>query len=274
MGFGKNLLERSVKTIPTPLYCKAVNLRNILRGHKLVVEGLENGLFKALARDGEIYFSRRNRYFYYKRGISARLGVLANDYLLRHIPFEPKDHVVDCGANIGEVGIYLKQFGVIYHGFEPEEKEAQCCDLNNFNGEKRTIRKALWKEETTLKFYSKPDTADSSAFAADDNLEVLEVEAVTLENYMNENKIDKLRFAKIEAEGAEPEVLAGAQAVLHRIDYIAVDCGFERGKDKEATFFESNEILRDNEFEIIDANLRRNSFLFRRRGVEGQFVDA
>ena len=246
------------------MYCKLTNLKSIVRGYSLRIEFLKCGLLKAKYNDREIVFSQPNRYFYFKRGIVNRLDILERNYLLKHVSFNAGDHVVDCGANIGEFGMCLQKYGVNYHGFEPEEREAQCCDLNNFDGHRRTNRIALWKKQTNLKLYSKPESADSSAFPAENNLKVINVPATTLEAYMRENHIDRIKFAKIEAEGAEPEVLEGARAVLHLVDYIAVDCGFERGVKNEATFYACNKILCTNDFEIIDADLQRNSFLYKR----------
>jgi|GEM_PF-544827 len=246
------------------LYCKLANLKSMVRSYGLRIEVTENGLLKARYGDQEIIFSQPNRYFYFKRGIENRLDILKKNYLLRHVSFEAGDHVVDCGANIGEFGMCVHQFGVNYHGFEPEEKEAQCCDLNNFDGQRRTNRVALWNRQTTLQLYSKPDSADSSAFPAKNNLKIINVPATTLAAYMHDNHIERIKFAKIEAEGAEPEVLEGAREVLHLIDYIAVDCGFERGIKNEATFYACNKILCRQGFEIIDADLHRNSFLYKR----------
>jgi len=263
-GYVLQLLRDANYNFSQSIFCAFANAKNIARGYNLRIEFLKNGLFKAKHNDHEIIFSQPDRYFYFKRGIDNRLNILEKNYLLKHVSFVAGDQVVDCGANIGEFGMCLQKYGVNYHGFEPEEREARCCDLNNFGGHRRTNRVALWKEQTKLKLYSKPESADSSAFPAEDNLKVIEVPATTLEAYMHDNHIDRIKFAKIEAEGAEPEVLEGAQAVLHLVDYIAVDCGFERGLKNESTFYECNHILTGNGFEIIDADLQRNSFLYKR----------
>ena len=39
----------------------------------------------------------------------------------------------------------------------------------------------------------------------------------------------KIKLLKVEAEGAEPEVLLGTAKILKRIEFISVDCGPERG---------------------------------------------
>ena len=40
---------------------------------------------------------------------------------------------------------------------------------------------------------------------------------------------------KVEAEGAEPEVLQGLKKNLSRVEFITVDCGFERGLNQKST---------------------------------------
>lgn len=257
-------MKSTMAVIPNALYCALINLRCLFRGQKLRVSLNDENLFVGKAGDATIIFAQPNRYYYYKRGLKARLQNLAQDYVMERVSFKKGDTVIDCGANIGEIGLYLANSGVDYHGFEPEEKEARCCDLNNFDGEKQTNRLALWNENTTLKFYSKPDSADSSAFPTQDNLEVFEIPAITLSHYVKEHGIEHIRFAKIEAEGAEPEVLEGALDVLGIIDYISVDCGFERGKEKASTFEACNEILINSGFEIVGENVARRAFLFKR----------
>jgi len=72
-----------------------------------------------------------------------------------------------------------------------------------------------------------------------------------------------VKLLKLEAEGAEPEVLKGALKTLKSIEYVSTDCGFERGKNQDATFNEVNEILVENGFYIVTANLKRPVFLYR-----------
>ena len=143
--------------LPDGLYCWLVNLRCKLRGYKLKIAAAENGVGYKVLHDGdEFLIARRNRYWYYKRGIASRLSVLAKQYELHHVSLSAGDRVIDCGANIGEIGAWAKQFDVDYTAFEPEPLEAQCCDVNAFNGTSKTNRVGLWYEDTTLKFFSKP----------------------------------------------------------------------------------------------------------------------
>ncbi|MDJ0614750.1 MAG: FkbM family methyltransferase [Rhizobiaceae bacterium] len=209
--------------------------------------------------------ARRNRYWNYKHGIDTRLELLAQQYELQHVLLSPGDRVIDCGANIGEIGAWAKQVGIEYTAFEPEPLEADCCDINAFDGVAKTNRLGLWHENTTLKFYSKPDTADGSLIEIDDYTDVHELEVITLASFLGEDAKKGIRLFKVEAEGAEPEVLQGAEPVLQYIDYISVDCGYERGKEKQATFKEVGEILAKHNFELISENKKRMVRLYKRR---------
>ena len=57
---------------------------------------------------------------------------------------------------------------------------------------------------------------------------------------------------KCDAEGAEPEVLAGAVATLRKTRYVAIDCGPERGLIGDRTNNEVKEILLSLDFEILE----------------------
>ncbi len=252
--------------LPNAVYCPLVTLQNSLRGYDLKIEPVPETNHFVITHSGQsLTIARRNRYWYYKRGIHARLETLGADYELSQVSLSPGDRVVDCGANIGEFGVWVKQFDVDYIAFEPEQLEAECCDINVYDGAKKTHRLGLWCENTTLKFYSKPDSADGSLIETNDYAALHQLEVVTLASHFGEEAKKGIRLFKVEAEGAEPEVLQGALPILEYIDYISVDCGYERGIDNEPTFIEVNELLTQNNFELISQNSNRMVFLFKRR---------
>ncbi len=268
MGLTKKKSKQLATILPNEIYCSIVNLRNAFRRHRLRVRVLKNGLFTATVGNEQIHFARRIRYYFYKRGITSRVNALANDYQLNSINFRNGDHVIDCGANIGEIGIFLRKFEIKYHAFEPEEKEACCCDINNFDGKMKTNRIALWNREENIMFYSNPETADSSIFPSNLGIPTKSIPATTMTSFTKKAKIKSIRLAKIEAEGAEPEVLEGAQPILHTVDYVSVDCGPERGISRLSTFQECGEILHKFDFELVEISSPRKIALYRRRGAE------
>jgi len=269
MKIGRFITDPIGRSFSDDVYCKLVNLRCQYRGRDMRFSHDQvHDLYHINHNDGHLKIARRNRYKRYDRGIMKWLDYLANTYKLNAVPLRPGDNFVDCGANIGELGVWAAQFGVNYHAFEPEEKEAHCCDLNNFDGNKQTHRAALWYEDTELEFYSKPESADSSIIEIDGFSEVKTVEATTLCKYINSLEMPHVRLLKVEAEGAEPEVLAGAMGCFDKIDYISIDCGNERGIEAMPTFLESDQILLDNGFDVIDSYISRPVFLYKRRGLK------
>ena len=73
---------------------------------------------------------------------------------------------------------------------------------------------------------------------------------------------------KLEAEGAEPEVLEGAISVLNSIDYVSADVGPERGIHEQETRDTVVNFLEAHGFELIkESKGHRKIVLLRRKGL-------
>jgi len=140
--------------------------------------------------------------------------------------------------------------------------EARCCDLNNFEGAEGTHRAALWKENTTLTFYHDPETADSSVFEGSAQLATTKVAAVTLDHVLVGKELTAPVIFKLEAEGAEPEILEGAAETLKTIDWVAVDCGPERGAANDNTFVAVHDALLAAGFALREVRPQRLTSLY------------
>ena len=77
------------------------------------------------------------------------------------------------------------------------------------------------------------------------------------------NPTESIKLVKLEAEGAEPEVLLGMEKTLSRIEFIAVDVGAERGLSKENTLIDVLDILMPRGFRPIKFGLPRAVLLLR-----------
>ena len=69
---------------------------------------------------------------------------------------------------------------------------------------------------------------------------------------------------KLEAEGAEPEVIYGANKTLINLNYIAADLGPERGFNEECTIKEVSNSLYKNNFKMIDFKYPRICCLYKK----------
>lgn len=212
-----------------------------------------------------LYISRRNRLGLYSMGIDYRLKELANQYLIHEIKFSEKDIIVDCGANIGEFSFYINnKYNSKIIAFEPDKIEFNVL-LKNLNGQK-LYNSALSNKNGVVEFFLDNKTADSSIFFSNEK-ECVEVQSFTLDSVIQDNNLDNVKLLKLEAEGAEPEVLNGALNSLKFIEYITADCGAERGLNNETTIREVTNILYDNNFELINTSSFRNILLFKNKNL-------
>ena len=66
----------------------------------------------------------------------------------------------------------------------------------------------------------------------------------------------KIKLLKLEAEGAELEVLIGCGDILQNIEYISADIGFELDQGKRSNQAEVTEYLVENNFNKVSSNSR------------------
>ena len=88
-----------------------------------------------------------------------------------------------------------------------------------------------------------------------------------MDNIINSEKYQLIKLLKIDAEGAEPEILMGASKLLHKIKYITVDVGPERGLLEESTDKETTEFLLNNNFTLLYENRERQTILFENKNI-------
>ena len=210
---------------------------------------------------------------YMKKGILKTGKILAKNYGLEKIIFHESDIVVDCGANFGGLWIYLNQLNlpIKYIGVEPGSFEFKGLSKSiNYHRNSKInsclINKALssYNGKTNF-FYS--EEADSSIIEYGGYSKKYLVETITLDSLLKEFGLQnkKIKLLKLEAEGAEPEVIKGGIDVIKNIEYIAADLGPERGFNQETTLKEVVNILLQNNFEIIDIIYPRLCLVFKNK---------
>ena len=221
-------------------------------------------------QDSEVHaFSHPKRLWTLFDGQLTRGKTLAYQYLLDQIEFKDGDHVIDVGANTGDLALSFRAMRRKVHieAFEPSPGEfaalkqnlAACSAVLSYNAH----QVALWNEASDgLTFYLKPRKADSSILPIHGATAEIKVPGKRLDDIIPTNKV-RYRLLKLEAEGAEPEILEGAEALLPQIDYITADVGFERGTDSLSTLPEVTNFLTSRGFKIIGFEGGRCVLLFK-----------
>jgi len=183
------------------------------------------------------------------------------------INFENNDVIVDCGANIGEVYNSIKQFNnknFLYFGFEPVKSEFNLLKINTENIIDRPI--ALFSKSEFKKIHIHKEGADSTLLEDSRYSEYDYVECLRLDD-VKDLKNKSIKLLKLEAEGAELEVLHGCGDILKNIEYISADLGFELEQGTKSNEKEVTEYLLKNNFYKL-ANNSRYINLFKNRLYE------
>lgn len=131
------------------------------------------------------------------------------DMLVWRRYLRPGDLFIDVGANIGAYTIYALDCGAEVIAVEPNPRSAarvaEHLDLNGYRAE--VVQKALTDRPGTVRM---TDGLDVLNHLVDASAEGIDVEATTLDEVLG----DRTAFVKIDVEGAEELVLAGASHAL------------------------------------------------------------
>jgi FkbM family methyltransferase len=262
------LIRRVIKSISRRIELFIINTVSLKTGlsllkifwhYKILNIDQKKDTYKVKSLDGNsLEITRINRLKKLKNGISSRLLDLQKNYLSSDIEIDKSELVIDIGANIGEFGKHWKEKGFRVISFEPDPIEFKALTLNLSDSDCHNI--GLWDKACMLTFYSKNISGDSSFFKTNSFDSKIKLSVYPLDYF---NISDKIGLLKIEAEGAEPEILKGAKKTLTKTKYVTVDVGMERGIKAESTLVEVSNILFNQNFKLVNFNPKRLVLLFK-----------
>lgn len=231
----------------------------------------DNALY--ICHDGGTHaFAHSRRLWTLFDGRDMRGRRLAYQYMLDQLDFAPDDWIVDVGANTGDLTLLFSAMDcpVNYIGFEPSPGEFRALEYNLKSNaalkEKNAHQLALWSDDSAeLVFYIKSAKGDSSVFPIEGATEEIKVSSARLDKVLPSRKY---KLLKLEAEGAEPEILEGSEGIIRQFEYVAADVGFERGITTESTLPAVTNYLLARGFEVCAYNGARTCLLFRNTELE------
>lgn len=212
-------------------FCLLLNFRNFLKRKKIYFSFV-NGFYILKQEKKSWFFKNKYRLLRNVDGLEKRAEQLHDIYQLKYIDINDRDLVIDVGANYGE---FFNSFDLIikkkieYISVEPSNNCYQCLKKNIPNH--KHINSAIFNQNTKKRFYLCEDTADSSLIEPQKFSSFIEVKTKTLDEIINQD----VKLLKVEAEGAEPEIILNVKRIKFKIDFIVIDVSFERGKQKQST---------------------------------------
>lgn len=131
--------------------------------------------------------------------------------------------ILDIGTNIGETLLNFAKINTkgINYGFEPVpylyQRAKHNISLNNF--ENIILNNIALSDKKEKLFFHIPQNNNSGGIAMSKNAQqgMLEVEAMTLDNFVSNQNIEKIDFIKIDVEGFEMNVLKGGSETLTKM---------------------------------------------------------
>ncbi len=151
-------------------------------------------------------------------------------YDFSNIDFKKGDIVVDIGAHVGVISMYLakKYPDITVYSYEPfpdnfSNLYYNVRDLNNLTNIK-TFPKAVTSDGRRLNMICnvKDNTGGATSNLKDMNLfghKTVTIDSVTLDSILEDNNIEKCKLLKIDCEGSEHEILYTSK-LLNRIEYL------------------------------------------------------
>lgn len=189
----------------------------------------------------------------FAKGIDTRIRYLAEIFGYGEFyTLQSGDIVFDIGANIGEFSRFCVSVDCQVHAFEPDADVFRILGQNLVNyPNAKAINMAAADTTGERSFWLRPMDADSTLIKPDDESQYKKItmQAIRLDDYVEQQNIERIALLKCDAEGAEPEVVYGCERILPRIKTIAIDCSPER--NGKPTHVEVIRYLSAHGFEIV-----------------------
>ena len=221
------------------------------------------------ARDGSMFSVSPKRWRFYKKGLTGCF-----DYFDRFYRFTaldpPPGPVLDVGAHTGEFALPALNRGRAVYAVEPDPDALACLRRNLVGRETATIIDALvWNAEEELTFGGGASSGTSSVYAGDARERsdaAVRRRATTLDRIAEDHGIESLAFLKLEAMGAEPEVLEGGRNLLRQTARIAISSGTKPDSKDMTTKAACESLLREAGFAVQTVNSGRHIVTIGSRG--------
>jgi FkbM family methyltransferase len=148
-------------------------------------------------------------------------------YKLDQVPLEAGDVVIDIGAHVGVISCYIAKAhpGVKVLAYEPVPENylrlLRNVKANGVEGQVEAYNLAVTGDGRPVKLYGDQATNSGGYSAYVPGPTPVHVESTTLARILVEHSLERVKLLKVDAEGAEYEILTAADGVLDKVDWLA-----------------------------------------------------
>ena len=185
--------------------------------------------------------------------------------------------ILDVGGHKGEsISFFLKNFDVDkIISFEPSPINFEKLKINTLHLKKKYKKTQIFienfgvgqkKEKLKLKQHSESSSSTINDFNVESSylkrknkflnlksnfFKEVDINVITLEDYVNKNDIQKIDLLKIDTEGYEFDVLRGLNEKLGTVEFLMFEHHYDDMLKKEYTFQDINRLLKKYNFKKI-----------------------
>lgn len=172
--------------------------------------------------------------------------------------------VIDAGANIGSFSVFCSNMkkNLTIHAFEPTRRTFETLKKNASPYKNIFCHNlGLGDEAAVKRIYFSAHSTSGSAFedggvAGSDGRTDLseEVKITTIDDFVRQNDIPRVDFIKIDTEGYERKILAGAKETIKRCRPIIAMSAYHKADDKTVLPEIVRSISPDYDYELVRAD--------------------
>ena len=161
------------------------------------------------------------------------------------IMIHPGDVVIDAGAWAGDFSAYAAKKGAVVYAFEPAPSTIallkQTIQYNNLGDKINIVESGLGDSNRTA-YIKEEGVSGGNSISGDGSIPI---KIIRLDDFVIQNKLEKVDFIKADIEGEERNMLAGAREVLKNFSPTLSICTYHLADDPQVL-----------EAMILDANPR------------------
>lgn len=193
--------------------------------------------FAAPEKDDYLLVYRELRDILYEHIYKARYDCpyyYEGPYEYKEISLGNGDVVIDAGANIGMFSALASYKGASVFSFEPVPQNQKLLELTRSLNKNITICPFALSDKSGKMNLTMEEEGNIGSFMESKNAKnTFEVDCITLDEFVAQNKPEKISFIKADIEGAERKMLAGATEVLKRFAPKLAICTYHYPEDPE-----------------------------------------